>query len=97
MAILSQWIDRNAAFDSAVRKIWTLLAKSKGKITTANRKAVETAFAEFRTAQAALPPDSRALIVIMADVARGGLNQAVIGIEEARGRLSAAADALGGG
>ena len=33
----------------------------------------------------------------MADVARGGLNQAVIAIEEARGRLSAAADALGGG
>ena len=33
----------------------------------------------------------------MADVARGGLNQAVIGIEEVRGRLSAAADALGGG
>ena len=29
----------------------------------------------------------------MADVARGGMNQAVIAIEEARGRLSAAADA----
>lgn len=97
VAILSRWIDRNAAFDTAVRKIWTLLVKSKGKITKANRKAVEAAFAEYRTAQAALPPDSRALIVIMADVARGGLNEAVIGIEEARGRLSAAADALGGG
>jgi hypothetical protein len=97
VAILSRWIDRNAAFDTAVRKIWTLLVKSKGKITTTNRKAVEAAFAEYRAAQAALPPDSRALIVIMADVARGGLNQAVIGIEEARGRLSAAADALGGG
>jgi hypothetical protein len=97
VTILSTWIDRNATFDAAVRKIWTLLAKSKGKITTANRKAVEEAFAEYRTAQEALPPDSRALIVIMADVARGGLNQAVIGIEEARGRLSVAADALGGG
>jgi hypothetical protein len=97
VTILSTWIDRNAAFDGAVRKIWTLLAKSKGKITKTNRKAVEAAFAEYRTAQAALPPDSRALIVIMADVARGGLNQAVIGIEEARGRLSAAADALGAG
>ena len=56
----------------------------------------ETAFDELRTAQAALPPDSRAMIIIMAEVARGGLNQAVIAIEEARGRLSAATDAIGG-
>ncbi len=97
VSILSSWIDRNAAFDGAVRKIWTLLVKSNGKVTKANRAAVEAAFAEYRAAQAALPPDSRSLIVIMADVARGGMNQAVIGIEEVRGRLSAAADALGGG
>lgn len=97
VTILSTWIDRNTAFDTTVRKIWTLLAKSKGKITKGNRAAVEAAFAEYRAAQAALPPDSRALVVIMGDVARGGLNQAVIGIEEARGRLAAAADALGGG
>lgn len=91
--ILTRWIDRNAAFDGAVRKVWTLLVKSKGKITAD----VRAAFEELRSAQAALPPDSRAMIVIMADVARGGLNQAVIGIEEARGRLSAATEALGGG
>ncbi len=91
--ILTRWIDRNAAFDGAVRKVWTLLVKSKGKITAD----VRAAFEELRSAQAALPPDSRAMIIIMADVARGGLNQAVIGIEEARGRLSAATDALGGG
>lgn len=91
--ILTRWIDRNAAFDSAVRKVWTLLIKSKGKINAD----VRAAFEELRTAQAALPPDSRAMIVIMADVARGGLNQAVIEIEQARGRLAAATDALGGG
>ena len=90
--ILSRWIDRNATFDAAVRKVWTMLVKSKGKIN----KDVRTAFDELRIAQAALPPDSRAMIIIMAEVARGGLNQAVIAIEEARGRLSAATDAIGG-
>ncbi len=92
VSILSQWIDRNAAFDAAVRRAWTELARSKGKVTAA----VRSAFAELRTAEANLPPDGRALVVIMSDVARGGLNQAVIGIEEAKGRLDAAGAALGG-
>jgi hypothetical protein len=93
VSILTRWIDRNAAYDAALRKTWTLLSKSKGRVTPE----VEVAFTEMRAAQAELPADSRALVVIMADVARGGLNQAVIEIEEARGRLSAAAESLGGG
>jgi hypothetical protein len=93
VAILTRWIDRNAAFDTAVRKVWTALIKSKGKINAT----VRTAFDELRKAQAELPPDNRAMVLIMSDVARGGLNQAVIAIEQARGRLSTAADALGGG
>lgn len=90
VSILNSWIDRNAAFDTAERHAWTELARSKGKVTAA----VRAAFAELRAAEAALPPDNRALIVIMSDVARGGLNQAVIGIEEAKGRLDAAAQGL---
>ncbi len=93
VSVLSRWIDLNAAYDAALRKTWTLLDKSKGRVT----KPIEAAFVELRAATAALPGDSRALIVIMADVARGGINQAVIEIEQARGRLSAAAEALGGG
>ena len=93
VSILTRWIDRNAAYDAALRKTWTLLSKSKGRVTPE----VETAFTEMRAAQAELPADSRALVVIMSDVARGGLNQAVIEIEQARGRLSAAAESLGGG
>ena len=89
--ILSRWIDRNATFDAAVRKVWTMLVKVEGQ----DHQGVRTAFDELRTARAALPPDSRAMIIIMAEVARGGLNQAVIAIEEARGRLSAA-HAIGG-
>lgn len=90
VGVLTEWIDRNAAFDTAVRKVWTLLAKSKGKVTAA----IRVAFDELRTAQANLPPDGRALVVIMSDVARGGMNQAVIEIEQARARLAAAVDAL---
>jgi hypothetical protein len=93
VAILTRWIDLNATYDAALRKTWTLLSKSKGKVT----KAIRAAFAELTAAQAQLPPDSRALIVIMADVARGGLNEAVISIENARRELDAAAGPLGGG
>ena len=38
-----------------------------------------------------LPPDTRGLVVIMAEIGRGGMNGAVITIEEARAKL---ADAL---
>ncbi len=93
VSILSRWIDLNAAYDAALRKTWTLLDKSKGRVT----KPIEAAFVELRAATAALPGDTRPLIVIMSDVARGGINQAVIEIEQARGRLSAAAESLGGG
>ncbi|MDP9484040.1 MAG: hypothetical protein M3P84_12560, partial [Chloroflexota bacterium] len=93
VSILTRWIDRNATYDAALRKTWTLLSRSKGKVTNA----VKAAFDELTAAQAQLPPDGRALIVIMADVARGGLNQAVISIEEARRQLDAAAGSLGGG
>lgn len=93
VGILDRWIDLNAAYDAALRKTWTLLIQSKGKVTNP----VKTAFDELTAAQAKLPPDSRAMIVIMADVARGGLNQAVISIEDARGRLDAATGSLGGG
>jgi hypothetical protein len=39
-----------------------------------------------------LPGDTRGLVVIMVDIAQGGLNQAVISIEEARGSLAGALD-----
>jgi len=47
-----------------------------------------TGVAVFR---ARLPPDARGLVLIMSDIGRGGMNDAVITIEEARGKL---ADAL---
>jgi hypothetical protein len=80
---LDQWIERNAAYDNALRDLWDALRQSRGRVTDAVRGAA----ARERAAKDQLPPDARALVVILGDVARGGLNQAVITIEEARGEL----------
>ena len=90
VSILTAWIDRNAAYDTALRKLYTILRTSRGKAT----KAVQQAYADEQAARAQLPGDTRGLIVIMSDVARGGLNQAIIAIEEAKGRLSDTLDAF---
>ena len=90
VSILTAWIDRNAAFDKALRRVWTLLDRSAGKVTSS----VRAAFRDLRTAQANLPPDTRGLVVIMAELAQGGMNQAVINIEVARGSLADAAAAV---
>ena len=43
-------------------------------------------------ARARLPPDTRGLVIIMAEIGRGGMNGAVIAIEEARAKLADAID-----
>ena len=88
VSTLTTWLDLNAAYDRALRTLYQALTDAKGRVTTAVRQA----FAAEQTARQALPGDTRGLVVIMAEVAQGGLNQAVISIEEARGRLSAALD-----
>ena len=93
VAILTQWIDRNADYDEALRALYQVLRSSGSKVTAA----VEKAYKAEQEARALLPGDTRGLIVIMSDVARGGLNQAVIAIEEAKGRLTDALDAFNAG
>lgn len=83
VATLDEWLDRNGAYDEALRALWDALRLSNGRVTAAVRDAA----ARERAARALLPPDARALVVILGDLARGGLNQAVIVIEEARGQL----------
>ena len=53
---------------------------------------MRAAFEAEKQARASLPGDTRGVVVIMAEVAQGGLNQAVIAIEEVRGTLAAALD-----
>ena len=90
VSTLSEWLDRNAVIDAALRRLYTILVTSGGTVTDDARKAYDA----VRLAQRQLPPDTRALVVIMADLAQAGLNGAVIRIEEARGLLAAAMTAL---
>ena len=88
VSTLTNWIDRNAAYDTALRRLYQALLSSKGRVTDK----VRAAFAGEQAARKALPADTRALVVIMSELAQGGLNQAVISIEQARGKIGAALD-----
>lgn len=86
VSTLITWLDRNAEYDSALRSLYQSLVDARGRITDK----VRAAFVAETEARARLPQDLRGMVVIMAEVAQGGLNQAVISIEEVRGSLSAA-------
>lgn len=86
IAQVTDWVDRNAAYDDALEALYTAVIAAEGRAT----QEVSDALEAERDARARLPDDNRALIVIMSDVAQGGINQAVVRIEEARGRLEGA-------
>jgi hypothetical protein len=88
VTVLDEWIKRNEDYDTALRNLYKAISKVGKTVTPAVRNAVKAE----KTARAQLPPDPRALVVIMADIGRGGMNQAVIGIEEARATLADAID-----
>jgi hypothetical protein len=83
---LTDWLDLNTAYDAAVRRLYQALVDSKGKVTSEVRKAFDGEIA----ARKLLPSDSKGLVIILAEIGRGGLNQAVITIEQARGELDSA-------
>jgi hypothetical protein len=84
--VLDEWVERNQAYDTALKALYVALVASKGQITVA----VQSARREERAAFEQLPPDRRTILVIIAEVARGGLTQAVLAIDEARARIDAA-------
>jgi hypothetical protein len=84
VSTLSRWIERNEAYDTALRNLYEVLIDADGEVTNA----VRDAFSHEQAARKRLPVDTRPLVVIMADVAQGGLNQVVISIEETRQSLS---------
>ncbi len=90
VSTIDDWIARNRRYDLALTALYAAFRDSAGKVTDA----VRTAFQEEGDARAQLPPDNRGLTVIIADIGRGGLNQAVIAIEQARTRLDLALQAL---
>ena len=87
---LDEWLARARVYDEALLRLYTLLRESGGEATDESRQAL----AEVDRAQASLPADTDALVVIMAGIAQGGLNQAVVDIERARGKLSQALASL---
>lgn len=90
--VLDEWMDRNTAYDEALQALYAALVKSKGKPLTAE---VQSAKREVDIAFANLPPDRRTILVIVSEVARGGLTQAVLTIEEAHGRIEEALGTAG--
>jgi hypothetical protein len=89
VTILDQWLDRNAAYDVALRDLYEAISTVSGRVTDAVREAI----AAEQAARNRLPPDTRGLVIIMAEIGRGGMNGAVVTIEEARGKLISAVDA----
>lgn len=87
---LTQWIDRNAEYDTALAALFRATIEAKGAITS---KLKAAAIAE-RRAHDFLPANTSGLVIILAEIGRGGLNQAVIGIEETRARLQIAVDRM---
>jgi hypothetical protein len=88
VSTLIEWIRRNRNYEEALRALYTAVDEAGGRQTEAVREAI----ANERSARKELPPDARGLVVIMAEIGRGGLNGAVITIEEARGRLADAVE-----
>ncbi len=86
VSTLTQWMDRQAAYDAALRRLYTVMLSSRGKVTSA----VRAAFAAEEAAKAALPTSTKGIVVIMGAIAQGGLDRAVVDIEVARGSLAAA-------
>lgn len=80
---LTAWLNANAAYDQSLRTLYQTLRGAKGRVTDAVRQA----FAAEQAARAALPADTKGIIVIMSDIARGGLNQAVIAIDTTKGLI----------
>lgn len=90
MSTLTTYIDRMGAYDQALTALYAELGRTGGRLNATGQQLV----ARVAAAQQLLPPDTRAIVVIMGDVAQAGLNQAAIAIEEARGNLADAVAAL---
>jgi hypothetical protein len=79
VSTLDAWLDRSAAYDVALRALYTALRQSGGVVTDA----VRTAARAEQTAKARLPPDTRALVLIMGEIGRGGMTDSAVAIEQA--------------
>jgi hypothetical protein len=84
VAELNEWLRRNRNYDVALRRLYVASAASPTRVSPELRAASDAE----KAARAELPGDTSGLVIIMAEIGRGGLNQAVLAIEEARGSLA---------
>jgi hypothetical protein len=84
--VLDDWIARNLRHDTALTNLYKALRSSGGQ----RNPVVDAAYREELLARQDLPKDNREIVVIVAEVAQAGLNQAVIAIDDARGRIDQA-------
>ena len=84
VSTLDQWLDRSHAYDVALRALYA--AVQRGASTEEIRKAVE----KEQAAKNQLPPDTRSLVLIMADIGQGGINDAAADIDQAHSDLEEA-------
>lgn len=91
VSTLSDWIERNRQHDEALSALYQALIQSGGLRSTPEVKA---AIERYSEAEKLLPPDTRALVVILGDIALGGVNQAAIAIETVRGSIAASSAGL---
>lgn len=89
VSVLDEWLSRNDDYDVALRNLYAVIPKVGRTVTAATRAAVRAE----ADARARLPADKRGLVIIVAEIGRGGMNRAVIAIEEARAKLADALDA----
>lgn len=87
---LTQWIDRNVEYDTALARLYQATIDAKGRITDDLKQAA----IDERRAHSLLPSNTTGLVIILAEIGRGGLNQAVIGIEQTKAKLQVALDEL---
>lgn len=90
VSILGEWIDRNRIHDEALRELYQALLDTSGRVTEEVRAAIE----KYDRAKELLPPDTRALVVILGDIAVGGVTEAAIAVDTVRGSVAAALAAL---
>ena len=84
--VLDDWLDLHARHDDTLTALYEALRASGGVVTTG----VRTAYRNELLARNVLPNDAQAIVVITAELARNGLNQAVLAIEAARAQLDQA-------
>ena len=76
---LDAWLDRSSDYDAALRNLYVAVRAADGRVTAAVRRAM----AAEAAAKNRLPPDTRSLVLIMAEIGRGGMNESAIAIEQA--------------